>query len=97
MNAFEKLMRAPSYSTHISQSSALSGGCVQRSPYCYTAPPDLIPVSNSKEAFAESLGLGLPKVEAKKESQEEAPIPRYFSPRREDCYAELASLSSKDS
>lgn len=98
MNAFEKLMRTPSYSlTHVSQSSALSGGGVQRSPYCYTSPPDLIPVSSSKEAFAESLGLGLPKVEAKKESHEEAPIPRYFSPRREDCYAELASLSSKDS
>ena len=96
VNAFEKLMRTPSYClAPVPQNS--TGGCLQQTPYPYPTAPALVPVSSSKEAFAESLGLNIPKAEAKKTVNEGAPIPRSLSPRREDFYAELASLSSKDS
>ena len=88
-------MRAPSYClAPVPQSSA--GGCIQHAPYSYAAAPT-VPVSSSKEAFAESLGLSIPKAEAKKVLNEGVPLPCSLSPHREDFYAELASLSSKDS
>ena len=91
-------MRTSSYClAPLPQSAA--GGCIQHTPYSYAATPApvAVPVSGSKEAFAESLGISIPKAEAKKVINEGAPIPRSLSPRREDFYAELASLSSKDS
>ena len=96
VNAFEKLMRTPSYClAPVPQISA--GGCIQHTPYSYAAAPAPVPVSSSKEAFVESLGLSIPKTEANKALEEGAPVPRSLSPQRADFYAELASLSSKDS
>ena len=90
-------MRTPSYClAPVPQGSA--GGCIQQTPYSYAAAPASVPVSTSKEAFAESLGLSIPKAEAKKVISEGAPMSCSLSPRREeDFYAELASLSSRDS
>lgn len=75
---------------------SVGGGCIQRGSFGYPCTPAPVPVSNIKETFAESLGLNVPKTEVKKESNDEAPVPRYFLPREHFC-AELASLSSKDS
>ena len=89
-------MRTPSYPVAPWPQSS-SGTGAPRLPYSYTSLPTPVPVSNSRESFAESLGLAIPRTEAKKETFEDAPIPRYYSPRHEQYYAELESLNSKDS
>ena len=63
--------------------------------YSYPVAPVPVSVSTSKEALLESMGLA-PKVVSKQEVEATAQAPRYLSPR-EHFYAELASLSSKDS
>ena len=52
-----------------------------------------MPGSNPK---APCCNIHLPDIENKREADEEAPVPRIFT-SREHLYAELASLSSKDS
>ena len=65
----------------------------QHVPHTCGAAPIPVPISSSKDALLESMGHAL-KVVSKKEDIPQPP--RYIS-SREQFYAELASLSSKDS
>ena len=74
--------------------SASSGG-EQRPTYIH-APGTLSPGSKLPSSDAEKLAEGAAIVDVKKECDNEAPVPRFFSSAREQFYAELASISSKD-
>ena len=75
--------------------SVLDDGEQQRQAYTYTP---LTPLSGVKIPTSETEKVSdeVTKIEIKKEGDEEAPVPRFFS-AREQFYAELTSMYSKDS